>query len=51
MIKKRADNFEYFLSLLPEWCFKDFNLNGQSNYAFNVILKEPNNELMHNLER
>ena len=50
MIKKRADNFEYFLSLLPEWCFKDFNLKGQSNYAFNVILKEPNNELMHNLE-
>ena len=35
---------------MPEWCFKDFNLNGQSNYAFNVILKEANKELMHNLE-
>ena len=51
MVKKRAENFEYFLSLMPEWCFKDFNLNGQSNYAFNVILKEANDELMNNLEK
>ena len=50
MIQKRADNFTFFLNLLPEWCFKDFNLNGQSNYAFNVILKEPNNDLMNKLE-
>lgn len=50
MIQKRARNFEYFLNLLPDWCYKDFNLNGQSNYAFNVILKEPNKELMKNLE-
>lgn len=50
MVQKRASNFEYFLSLLPDWCFKDFNLNGQSNYAFNLILKEPNKELMNRLE-
>ena len=50
IVKKRASNFEYFLSLLPDWCFKDFNLKGQSNYAFNVILKEPNKELMKKLE-
>ena len=50
MIQKRARNFEYFLNLLPDWCYKDFNLNGQSNYAFNIILKEPNKELMKNLE-
>ena len=31
MIQKRAENFEYFLNLLPDWCYKDFNLNGQSN--------------------
>ena len=51
MVKRRAKNFEYFLSLLPEWCFKEFNLNGQSNYAFNVILKEPNKALMNKLEK
>ena len=51
MIKKRAENFEYFLDLLPDWCFKGFNLKGQSNYAFNVILNEPNQQLMNKLEK
>jgi len=50
MIKKRIDNFQYFVKNLPNWAFKDFQLKGQSNYAFNLILKEPNNELMQNLE-
>ena len=50
MIEKRANNFKYFLELLPNWCFKDFNLNGQSNYAFNIILKDPNDELMNKLQ-
>ena len=40
-----------FLELLPDWCFKEFNLKGQSNYAFNVILNEPNKELMFNLQK
>ena len=50
MIKKRSDNFKYFLDLLPDWCFKDFNLNGQSNYAFNLILNQPDFQLMKNLQ-
>ena len=31
MIKKRVENFEYFVSKLPYWAFKGFNLKGQSN--------------------
>jgi len=50
MVKKRADNFQLFLDLLPNWCFKNFNLQGQSNYAFNLILNEPDWELMKNLQ-
>ena len=50
MVKKRAENFELFLNLLPNWCFKDFNLEGQSNYAFNLILNEPDKELMEKLQ-
>lgn len=50
MIKKRADNFFYFLSKMPHWVFTDFYLEGQSNYAFNLILKEPNPALMRRLE-
>ena len=50
MVEKRARNFELFLNLLPNWCFKDFNLEGQSNYAFNLILNEPDRELMENLQ-
>lgn len=50
MVKKRAENFQLFLDLLPNWCFKDFNLEGQSNYAFNLILNEPDRELMENLQ-
>ena len=50
MIKKRSANFELFLDLLPDWCFKDFNLKGQSNYAFNLILKESDKKLMKDLQ-
>lgn len=49
IIEKRARNFERFLSLSPEWMYKDFDLNGQSNYAFNIILKEPDKKLFKNL--
>ena len=51
MIEKRCKNFELFLELLPNWCFKDFNLKGQSNYAFNVILKDPDQQLMLRLQK
>ena len=50
MIKKRSENFELFLNLLPNYFFKDFKLEGQSNYAFNLILKEPDQDLMENLQ-
>ena len=50
MVKKRAENFEYFLSKMPDWVFTDYNLNGQSNYAFNLILKEPDDKLMKKIE-
>ena len=51
IIIKRAQNFEKFLELIPDWIFKDFSLEGQSNYAFNLVLKEPNQELFENLCR
>ena len=49
IISKRAENFVRFLSLAPDWIFKDFFLDGQSNYAFNIILKEPNKVLFKKL--
>ena len=51
MIEKRVKNFEYFLENLPSWAFTDFNLKGQSNYAFNLILEEPNKKFMNSLEK
>ena len=50
MINKRSDNFKLFLELLPDWCFKEFDLKGQSNYAFNLILKDKDEKLMKNLQ-
>lgn len=38
---KRADNFQYFLSKLDSSKYKtDFNLAGQSNYAFILVLQK-----------
>ena len=51
MVQKRARNFEYFLSLMPDWVFTEFNLKGQSNYAFNLILNAPDPELMNHVEK
>ncbi len=50
MIEIRKKNFSYFLNGLPNWAFKDFDLKGQSNYAFNLILKDKDNKLMSNLQ-
>ena len=50
MIEQRRQNFNYFLSGLPDWAFKEFYLDGQSNYAFNLILNHPDKELMARLE-
>lgn len=50
MVAKRAANFDYFLSKMPSWVFTDFNLQGQSNYAFNLILNDPDPVLMKKVE-
>jgi len=51
-IKKRISNFNYFLkNLNNKIYFVDFNLNGQSNYAFSVILKNKSVTLMSELEK
>ena len=36
---------------MPDLCFKSFNLEGKSNYAFNLILKEKDDNLMKNLQK
>ena len=35
---------------MPDWVYTDYSLKGQSNYAFNLILKEQNTELMSRIE-
>jgi len=50
MVRKRAFNFEYFLDKLPQWAYTDYEISGQSNYAFNIILKDPDQDLMKRLE-
>ena len=50
IIEKRKENFKIFLEGLPSWAFKDFNLKGQSNYAFNLILKEKCSTFMSSIE-
>ena len=47
IVAKRQKNFEYFIERLPNWCFKDFEMRGQSNYAFNLILNQPDKDLMN----
>ena len=50
MVTQRASNFEYFLSQMPDWVYTDYFFEGQSNYAFNLILKSPDKELMSRIE-
>ena len=51
-IKKRIENFEFFLKNLDEKNFyKEFKLEGNSNYAFPVILKKNNFKLRDLLEK
>ena len=50
--KRRTANHEYFLKRLNSARFRtDFELEGSCNYAFNVVLKEPNWELRDRLEQ
>jgi len=42
-VSKRADNFEYFMSNLDSTHYMtSFDMEGQSNYAFVVVLKDAN---------
>ncbi len=50
--KKRAENFEYFLSKIHKSkYFTDFDLRGQNNYGFIVILKDGTIEKRDKLEK
>ncbi len=49
---KRVSNFKYFLSHLDKNKFlTDFNMNGNSNYAFPLILKKKSMKQRDNLEK
>jgi CDP-6-deoxy-D-xylo-4-hexulose-3-dehydrase len=48
---KRAENFKYFLSSLNNRLFRtDFNVNGNSNYAFTLVLNNPDVALRDRVE-
>jgi len=48
---KRKENFELFLKNLDANKYRtDFDLNGSCNYAFNLVLKEPDNDLRDRVE-
>jgi CDP-6-deoxy-D-xylo-4-hexulose-3-dehydrase len=49
-IKKRNSNHQYFLSLLNnDYFYTEFDLKGSSNYAFNLVLKNKDRNLMSRL--
>ena len=48
---KRSKNFELFLNNLDSAKYRtDFDLDGSSNYAFNLVLKEPDKKLRKKVE-
>ena len=49
-IKRRTDNLKRFLSQLDSSKYRtDFELEGSSNYAFNLVLQKPDNDLVQRL--
>ena len=51
IIKSRSLNLERFLNQIDSRRYRtNFKLDGSSNYAFNLILKEPNDTLSKNLQ-
>ena len=47
---RRTHNLERFLSQLDSSKYRtDFKLEGSSNYAFNLVLREPDNDLAERL--
>lgn len=50
-VVKRQENFSKFISILDSTIFQtDFQFDGNSNYAFTLVLKEPNFELRDKIE-
>jgi CDP-6-deoxy-D-xylo-4-hexulose-3-dehydrase len=49
-IKIRSDNHKRFLSKIDPYKYRtDFKVEGSSNYAFNLILKKPDNQVVERL--
>ena len=49
-VTRRTQNLLYFLANIdPNLYQTDFKVEGSSNYAFNLILKHPDDELVHRL--
>lgn len=50
VVERRTQNLKHFLSSIdPKKYRTDFKLEGSSNYAFNLILREPDNDLVERL--
>ncbi len=48
--RRRTENFKLFLSLLdPDLYWTDFEVEGSVNYAFNLMMKQPNEALRDRL--
>ncbi len=49
-VMRRTENFLHFLSQIDEKKYRtDFKIEGSSNYAFNLVLKHPDEELVERL--
>jgi CDP-6-deoxy-D-xylo-4-hexulose-3-dehydrase len=48
-IRRRTENFKLFLDNLGDRYYKDFKVEGSSNYAFVIILKDANERLFKRL--
>jgi CDP-6-deoxy-D-xylo-4-hexulose-3-dehydrase len=50
IVERRTENLHHFLQKIDSTKYRtDFKLEGSSNYAFNLILNEPNNNLVERL--
>jgi CDP-6-deoxy-D-xylo-4-hexulose-3-dehydrase len=50
IVRRRTENLHHFLSRIDKKKYRTkFKLEGSSNYAFNLILNEPDNELANRL--
>jgi CDP-6-deoxy-D-xylo-4-hexulose-3-dehydrase len=50
IVRRRTENLHHFLNKIDEKKYRTkFKLEGSSNYAFNLILKEPDNDLSSRL--